>query len=322
MNLDRFVRERTPHWNDLASLLDRAGGRPERLDATSLMRLASLYRSAAADLALVRRRWPHDAAASYLQDLVTRGRSVVYDAEPRMWSLREFVARGYWRRITERAHLLGVAAICLLVPGLIAGLWGIADPDAATRFVPAAFRQVADLGDPESDLGLSAAEQAAFSSLISTNNIQVSFLAFAAGIGAGVGTALLLVYNGSLLGAVAGLAVDAGNGDSFMSLVAAHGVLELSCIVVAGAAGLRIGWALVSPGPQSRGTALVSEGRAAVEVILGTALWLVVAALIEGFLTPKGLGALPALAVGTGVGGLYWLLVATRGRGVTDEPGA
>ena len=110
----------------------------------------------------------------------------------------------------------------------------------------------------DEDLGLATDEEAAFSAAIMTNNIRVTLLAFAAGILAGLGTAAVLILNGVLLGAIGGLAVGAGNGRPFFELVAAHGVLELSCIVVAGAAGLRFGWALVEPGTGTRGDALAA----------------------------------------------------------------
>jgi uncharacterized membrane protein SpoIIM required for sporulation len=123
-----------------------------------------------------------------------------------------------------------------------------------------------------------------------------------------------------LLGAVGGLSLHNGHGSAFVTLVVAHGVLELSCIVVAGAAGLRVGQALVSPGRRTRGTALMKEARAAIELVIGTAPWLVVAGLIEGFITPAGYGLGVNLAVGLIVGGTYWLLVVVRGRPVTTEP--
>ena len=125
-------------------------------------------------------------------------------------------------------------------------------------------------------------------SQIFTNNIQVTFLAFAGGMLLGLGTLYVLFQNGMMLGAVGGLAIGAGNGRPFFELVTAHGVLELSCIVVAGAAGLRLGWAIIDPGNRTRGEALRDEARAAVEIVLGTAAWLVVAGLVEGFLTPVG----------------------------------
>src|SRR5450432_4031762 len=109
------------------------------------------------------------------------------------------------------------------------------------------------------------------------------------------------------------MAIGAGNGRSFFELVTAHGVLELSCIIVAGAAGLRLGWAIVDPGNRTRGEALRQEARAAIEIFLGTAPWLVVAGLVEGFLTPSGTGLPTVLAVGFSLGAVYWGLVLWRG---------
>ncbi|HET9730534.1 MAG TPA: stage II sporulation protein M, partial [Acidimicrobiia bacterium] len=132
----------------------------------------------------------------------------------------------------------------------------------------------------------------------------------------------VLLTNGVLLGVVAGLAVGSGNGRAFFALTVAHGVLELSCIAVAGLAGLRIAAAIIDPGYRPRGEALRAEARAAVEIVLGTAAWLVVAGLIEGFLTPAGTGLTTVLIVGFSVGALYWGLVLTRGgrRSVTTAP--
>jgi uncharacterized membrane protein SpoIIM required for sporulation len=149
---------------------------------------------------------------------------------------------------------------------------------------------------------------------IFTNNIQVTFMAFAAGILLSVGTAVLLVYNGVLFGVVGGLAISAGNGRVFFELVSAHGVLELSCIVVASAAGMRIGWALVDPGRRRRAQALVEESRRSIAIVLGTAPWLVVAGLVEGFVTPTGLTLAGALVIGGSLGALYWALLLWRGR--------
>jgi uncharacterized membrane protein SpoIIM required for sporulation len=83
--------------------------------------------------------------------------------------------------------------------------------------------------------------------------------------------------------------------------------------VVAGAAGLRVAGAVVSPGRRRRSVALQQEAKAAAELALGTAAWLVVAGLVEGFVTPHGLPLGAALALGFGLGGVYWLLVALRG---------
>jgi uncharacterized membrane protein SpoIIM required for sporulation len=151
-------------------------------------------------------------------------------------------------------------------------------------------------------------------SQIFTNNIGVTFLAFAGGILFGLGTLYVLLQNGVLIGVVGGLAIGSGNGRPFFELVIAHGILELSCIIVSGAAGLRLGWSIIDPGNRTRGEALRQEARAAIEIVLGTAPWLVVAGLVEGFLTPSGTGLSTVLAVGLSLGAIYWGLMLWRGN--------
>jgi uncharacterized membrane protein SpoIIM required for sporulation len=313
MNLDRFVAERGPGWEELRALTREARRKPERLGPERVRRLGELYRAAAADLAFARRSFGGEPLVERLEALVGRARHLVYDAPTRRGSIRRFFARDYWRLVASRPLPLVVATLCLLVPAALGGTWALRDPGAASGLVPPAYRSVTE-PHRSGDLGLSADEEAQFSSEVFTNNIEVGFFAFAAGIAIGLGTAALLVFNGVLLGTVAGLAVEAGNGRTFLELVTAHGVLELSCIVVAGAAGLRLGWAIVDPGRGTRTAALVAEGRHAVAIVLGTVPWLVVAGLVEGFVTPEGLGLRAVVALGVTLAAVYWTLVAWRGR--------
>ena len=136
---------------------------------------------------------------------------------------------------------------------------------------------------------------------------------FAAGILFGVGAGLLLIYNGLIIGALLGVAIDAGTLADILRLVTAHGVLELSGIVVEGAAGLALGWALVDPGRLTRRAALAARARPAMAVVLGLIPFTVVAGLAEGFVSPAGAGWATVLAVGFGLGGAFWALVVWRG---------
>jgi uncharacterized membrane protein SpoIIM required for sporulation len=247
-----------------------------------------------------------------LEDLVSRSRHLVYASESRSGSLRHFLSRGYWRLVHERLGLVGLCWLLLIVPGLLLGAWAASDPAAAARFLPAEYRGVGD--GARGDLGLAVGTQATLAGQILTNNIQVSFLAFAGGILAGVGTTLVLLFNGALLGGVAGLTVAAGRPGPFLSLVAPHGVLELSVIAVSGAAGLTVGWALVDPGRRSRRAALGQGARRGAEIVLGTMPWFVLAGLVEGFVTPTALPLAGALAVGILAAAPYWALVFWRGR--------
>ena len=313
MNLDRFLHEGQGRWSELQALVARAKGRAERLGPDGVRRLATLYRASAADLALARRRFPLDPAVGMLEDLVGRARHLVYASEVRRESVRGFFRRRYWQRVAERPVLLVLAAILLFAPMVLGTIWALDDPDAARGILPGAL--AGPSGQKEgADLGFSTSQSAAFSTQIFVNNIRVAFLALAGGISAGVLTAGALVFNGVVIGVVTGLSVEAGRTSDFIQLVAPHGVLELSCIVVAGAAGLRMASALVSPDRRRRSEALVRQARPAVEVALGTALWLVLAGLVEGFVTPAGIGVGPALALGWGLGALYWALVWRLGR--------
>jgi uncharacterized membrane protein SpoIIM required for sporulation len=313
MNLERFVAERDPEWSELEQLVRRAGRRPERLGAESVLRLGALYRAAAADLAYARRRFGGDPVVARLERLVGTARHLVYARTTRRASLRRFVTHGYWRLVAERPAALLVAALLLALPASLGASWAVADPGAAAGIVPEELRDVTEASGDWDDLP--AGEQAAFSSYVLTNNVRVAAFAFAGGILVGLPTALVLVFNGLLLGAVGGLLAGGGAWEAFVTLVTAHGVLELSCIVVAGAAGLRLGWSVVEPGRLSRRASLAREAPRTVALLIGTAPWLGVAALVEGFrgeLSQLGIAAV--VAVGTALGALYWGLVLLLGR--------
>jgi uncharacterized membrane protein SpoIIM required for sporulation len=313
MNLDAFLREGSPAWEELEALLDRAGSRPERLGVEGVLELGRLYRAVVADLALARRRFPGDPVLERLEPLALRARHAVYGERRRAGSLREFLTRGYWRDVRAHRALLAVSLTAMFAPTLLACAWAIHDPGAAIGLVPSAYRAAADPGVRHlSGVGLST--QAALASSIYTHNIAVTFATFAGGLALGAGTLFLLAYNGLLLGTLAGLTIQAGTFSVFIRYIVPHGLLELSCISIAGVAGLRLARALIDPGLRSRGEALRADARSAVLMVLGTAPWLVVAGLTEGFVTPRDLPVPAALAVGGALALLFWSLVLTRGR--------
>jgi uncharacterized membrane protein SpoIIM required for sporulation len=312
LNLDRFHATRGARWAELEELVKRAGGKPERLGPDGVRRIGRLYRAVAADLALARRSFPGDPVVPRLERLTVSARQAVYAERASRLSPVRFFARDYWVRVRERPGLLLVAAALMIVPGLLGGLWAGEDPGAAIGLVPEEF--LGTVESPGGDRGLTGEESGVFSSSVFTNNIQVAFTALAAGIAAGVGTVLVLLYNGLILGVVFGLTIENGQGLPLVEQVASHGLLELSCIIVAAAAGLRIGEAILRPGRRRRGDALVDEARGAVETVLGTAPWLVLAGFVEGYVSPSGIGWVGATAVGAGLAGVFWALVVVRGR--------
>ncbi len=311
MTLKAFLGARGEAWKELDETLRRARGRPERLGPDGVRRLGELYRAAAADLALARRSFGAEPAVVELERLVVRARQAVYAEPARRGSGLEFIGRGYWQLVRERLPAVALATALLLLPGLAAALWALGDPGAALGLIPEDLRGAVE---PVADTGMSPAESAAFSSQVLTNNIFVTVLAFALGLTLGLGTAFVLVSNGLVLGVVVGGAIEAGNGTEILQFVAAHGVLELSAIVVAGAAGLRLGSAIVTPGSLSRLDALVAEARPTVRVVLGTAPWLVLAGLVEGWVTRAGIALAPGLVIGLGLAAVYWGMVLWLGR--------
>lgn len=301
--------------------MGRAGTRAEKLGPEGALRLGALYRSAAADLALARRCIPADPAVARLERLVARSRSLIYDSPERRRSLWAFFARDYWRLVAAKPAALAVSFALLFGPALLAGNWALHDPGAAIGLVPSEFRPATVATRPWTSM--TPSQQADFTTAVFTNNIEVTLVAFAGGVTLGLLTAAVLIFNGVLLGAVGGLMIGAGNWRGFLELVSGHGFLELSCILVAGAAGLRLGWAIAVPGYRTRAESARREARSAVAIALGTAPWLVVAGIVEGNrarLADAGLGV--DLGVGVALGAVYWTLVAWRGARPRSAPAA
>lgn len=320
MNLDRFIEQRGRAWDELDGLVKHARGRAERLGPDGVIRLGSLHRAVSADLAFARRRFSGDPLVARLEEIIGRSRGLVYASTTRRDSVVTFLTTGYWRRVRERPWPLAVAACLLFGPAILTWIWATRDPARAAALVPAAMGAVTQPKTHGAHLGLPLDVRTAFAAQIFTNNIRVTFVAFAGGITAGFLTAGSLIYNGIIFGVVGGLATGAGQTATFVQLIVPHGALELSCITVGGAAGLRVGWALIDPGRRRRSDALVAEARGAVALALGTALWLVVAGLVEGLITPVGIGVGPALGLGLGLAGVFWALVIWRGAPSHGHP--
>jgi len=319
MRLDTFISSRRADWNELELLVREAGRRPDRLGPERVRRLGALYRASAADLGRLRQRARGAPETARLEVLVGNARSLVYDTRGRTTSFLRFFADDYWGLIMARKKQLGIAFVFLFGSAALAAVWAYHDPASATGVVPGQFRRALEPGHPWHDM--SPGEQSAFTTSVFTNNIQVTLMAFAGGITGGILTAVALLYNGLLLGVIGGLMTQAGNGTGFVDLVTAHGVLELSCILIAGAAGMSLGWAIVSPGLRTRRASLQREARDAILLVAGTAPWLVVAGIIEGNranLAQSGLGAV--IGVGVGVGAIFWGLVLWRGRVRRAQP--
>jgi uncharacterized membrane protein SpoIIM required for sporulation len=301
---NEFVVNGTPRWGEFDALIGTASKR-KRLTSSEAKRFGVLQRYVSADLAVARAQFPGDPVTDELEQRVAKSVPLLYDRAPAAFSFREFVTSSYWRMVAERGHLLLAAWLLMMGPAIAVCLWAVRSPEKANLLLGGRMQGRTS----SADIGLSVGRQTQMASEIFVNNIRVSIFVFALGITFCLGSAWLLAYNGAMLGMVAGTAISEGHGDVVVALVAGHGVLELSVIVVAAVAGMRIGMAVVRPGNESRRRVIQREALAAVMIVLGTMPFFVLAGLIEGFFTPAGFGVTIATIVGVFFGGAYWFAV-------------
>jgi uncharacterized membrane protein SpoIIM required for sporulation len=266
-----------------------------------------------ADLAIAQRDFPEDQLTLWLNGLAARAHLRLYRAPAPTWRrLGTFFWIDFARRFRAARPYLFVSALLLFGPALVAYLAALLDPTLRDALVPMQLRRVMEAGRTWTDI--EPAVRPGMATLIFTNNIQVAFLAFAGGVLFGLGTAYVLVSNGLALGSVLGAAQFYGVAPLLWSFISPHGYLELTCIVIAGAAGLMLGQALLRPGLLLRREALARASRRAVELAVGAGPVLVVAGLIEGFISPGELPVGVKLAIGPLAGLALYALLLTVGK--------
>lgn len=303
MDIDRFIAANGPAWERLGALTERGRRGARGLGPAELDELVRLYQRASTHLSYARTYYDDPTLTSRLTGLVASARSVVYGTRPRTSrALGSFFTATFPAAVWHVRRFVVVAALLLLVPFAAVATWIAVSDEALEASAPAAVRATYVERDFESYY--SSEPAAAFATNVFTNNVRVAILAFAAGILLCVVTAALLVYNGAAVGVAAGLFTAAGQPGRFWGLILPHGMLELSAVIVAGAAGLSLGWAIVVPGDRTRRDALAEQGRRSVSIVLGLIVAFLVAGLIEGFVTgqpwPTGLRV--------AIGALAWLV--------------
>ena len=313
MTLERFLTQRAASWAELQALVDRANGRGGRLDPGEIRRLGLLYRQAAADLSVARRRYPETSGTLRLDSLVNVAHGLVYGKPRRQDRFLTFFTTRFWQRVREGGRCLTLSVSLLVGFAVLGFLWAVFQPVAASGILPAGFHATTHPGQG-GVVGIAIPARTGLAFEIFTNNIQVSIIALAGGFTFGLLTAYILATNGALLGVLAGVEWKAGAWEAFTRLIVPHGLLELSCIAVAGSCGFQITRALVDPGRRTRASALQEIAPRLADTLLGVAACLVLAGLTEGIVTTWDLPIGLALAIGLFWAGAFWTLVVWRGR--------
>lgn len=297
--IDEFVAARRERWERLEALIAQARGRKgARLSADDLEQLGRLYRQTTSDLAIARRDFPRDRVARYLESLVSRSHPVVYRPEAREWSaIGRFFTEAFPRAFRESWRFTLVSFALFTVPFVLAMFGTLIDPTIGRVIMPPSdFVDQVERG--QTWLEIERQRRPLTASLIATNNIQVTFLAFAGGALFGLGTVYVLINNGLMIGAVAGLATTYGLGENLLGFVSPHGGIELTVIFIAGGAGLRIGYSMLRPGLLTRRASLVTAAHRAIVLMGGCVPLLLLAGAIEGFISPSGLPTSAKIAIG------------------------
>ncbi len=319
MTPDEFVLKRHPAWRELETLLGRADRDLHGLSEPELANLSKLYRQATSDLALAQRDYPGEAVTRYLNQLVARGHPIIYRDRPAdRGQLARFYATTFPRIYRSLWPYTAASLLLFLIPGLLAFFAVWRNPDMITAFAGADVQSLVEQVEAgEMWTEIAPELRSAGASMILTNNIQVMFLTFAGGVTAGLLTAWLLLTNGAVFGALFGL-LQAHDMSRFLAdFVVSHGFIELSVIFLAGGCGLYIADGLLRPGLLSRSANLARRSRVAVQAVLGCIPLLILAGLIEGFISPSELPTYVKVSVGLLTGVLlhgYWWLAGRRGQ--------
>lgn len=307
MDLDALTSSKQADWDRLGAL-----SRASRLTGPETDELIDGYRRVASDLSEVQAHTASSVVGDRLSVTLARARLQFTGAPEnavaaftRFWMV---TAPAALYRLRWPTMCLAVATI-VIAAAIVA--WVAADPRVFTAFgTEAELRSLAEQGF----VGYYREHpNGSFAGMVWTNNAWIAAQAIALGI-TGIWVPYMILQNAMNLGVSAAVMFHYDQAATFFAFIAPHGLLELTCVFVAGAAGLRIFWAWVAPGTRTRGEALAVEGRAMVGVVLATTLFLFISGLIEGFVTPSELPWWVKLIIGGVAFGGFWVYVLVLGR--------
>ena len=283
---DRFVATKRQRWEAFNHWAQRAESDGITIiPPADIPDFAARYREAAADLARARTYGVDPGTVAYLERAVAAGHNAIYRGRSRGRPPKLDWLRSLPRTVMRHRRYVLTALLLFLGPA-IAGFAAVRnDPDLARRVLPSTVVARAAAGASRIEEGQGYVEvpsphMPVLATRLISNNIQVALVAFAAGVTAGLGTVVILAFNGLFFGAVVGLFANYDITEYLLAFVVGHGVWELTAIFLAGAGGLIIGRAIWAPGDLLRRDAIVLAGRTALELLAAAAILLLGAGLI------------------------------------------
>lgn len=308
MDIDTFIQQYRPEWERLEQACAQGSPGLARLSGPQIDDLVRLYLRASTHLAEARTRYADPRLEAYLNRVVSSANRALYGGNNASWrsALRLFGSR-YQAAARRTLPYILIAAAIFAVVTVAVDVWVAGSRSAQAGLVPAQFRSVlTHIHGTKRNLGIPSP---ALSAGIFVNNVYVTIEAFVGGMLLGVGSLAAVVYNAILLGEIGGAYQAAGKAGIFWALILPHGFLELTAICIGAGAGMRIGWSIIAPGDRPRSTALAEEAGDAVFAMLGVIPAFAIAALIEGFITPKGYNSVLAVGLGAVVWLTYLMLI-------------
>jgi uncharacterized membrane protein SpoIIM required for sporulation len=304
-----FVARRSDTWQRLDALLKRVERHGVRaLSPDEIFELGRLYRAATSDLAYAQGRGYDRALLEYLNRCVARAHAHVYARAPEssMRRISNFYANVFPQEFRRSFPYFAICTAITIACAVVAYVLVRSQPADAYALLPKSLvSEQIRKSLHDSNFAVDPSFGPAMSALIITNNVKVSIIAFAGCITLGALTIYIIAFNGLMLGGMGALFANAGFGRDFWATIAPHGVIELTAIQIAGAAGLLIAAAFVYPGRMRRRDLIVANARRAGTLIVGVASMLIVAGTIEAFISPRrwpesgriGVGLLTALGL-------------------------
>lgn len=309
MDVDAFVLAHRDTWNRLEQLVKNR----RRLTGAEIDELVELYQRVSTHLSMLRSASSDAALIGRLSSLVARARAAITGAHAplaaeftRFWTVSfPVVAYRAWR------WWLATAVAFFAVAAVIA-LWVAGSPEVQSSIGTPS--DIDELVNHDFASYYNEHPAALFGLQVWLNNAWVAAKCIAFAVVLGVPIPLVLFENAANLGVVAGLMFQGGKADVLLGLLTPHGLLELTAVCLAGAAGMRLGWSVISPGDRPRRQALAEQGRAVVAIAVGLVVVLLISGVIEAVVTPSPLPTFARIGIGIAADAAFLAYVIHFGR--------